>query len=112
MTSQSRKTPADRQTGGVRPIRSNKESIINQLTADWQVSVTCRPRHPLTHLLLTDEQLISPQNHEPVLPDLSEDPFPAELPDPADLIGLSVLLRRVLQTLNRKQETVRGALLL
>lgn len=56
---------------------------------------------PLTHLFLTDEQLISPQNHEAVLPDLSEDPFPAELPDPADLLGLSVRRRRVLRALDR-----------
>lgn len=83
---------------------------INHLT-EWQVSVTCRLRPPLTHLFLTDEQLITLQNHKPVLPDLSEDSFPAELPDPADLLGLNVLLRGVLRTLNtgnRKQEAVRG----
>lgn len=59
----------------------------------------------MTHLFLTDEQLISLQNHKAVLPDLSEDPFPAELPDPADLVGLKVLRRRVLwplRTGNRK----------
>lgn len=69
------------------------------------MKVTCRPRPPVTHLFLTDEQLISLQNHKAVLPDLSEDSFPAELPDPADLIGLNVLRRRVLRSLqtgNRK----------
>lgn len=126
----SRNTPVDGQTGGVslyRPspwrrylsltwceasasadavrylllITSNDQLIINRLT-EWQVWVTCRPRPPLTNLFLTDEQLISSQNHEPVLPDLSEDPFTAELSDPADFIGLKVLRPRVLRTLNTR----------
>lgn len=56
----------------------------------------------LTHLLLTDEQLISLQDHESVLPNLPEDSFTAELSDPADLIGLNLLLGGVLRAL--KQE--------
>lgn len=52
-----------------------------------------------THLLLTDEQLLSPQNHKAVLPDRSEDPFPTELSDPADLVRLKVLWCRLLWAL-------------
>lgn len=52
-----------------------------------------------THLFLTDEQLLSPQKNKAVLPDLSEHPFPTELSDPADLVGLDVRWCRVLWTL-------------
>lgn len=79
-------------------------------------NITAATPHPapsLTNLFLTDEQLISSQNHKTVLPDLSEDSLPTELPDPANFIRLQVLWHRVLWTLNnRKTGNRSGDLLL
>lgn len=40
-----------------------------------------------TYLLLRDVQLVPLQHHITVFPNLPENPFPAEFPDPADLLG-------------------------
>lgn len=39
-----------------------------------------------TYLLLRDVQLVPLQHHIAVFPNLPENPFPAEFPDPADLL--------------------------
>ncbi|KAK1876097.1 putative protein ORF50 [Dissostichus eleginoides] len=55
----------------------------------------------VTHLFLTDVQRVSSQNQVPAPPQLSEDPAPAELPDPARLLRLQRRRRpRVLRALN------------
>lgn len=52
-----------------------------------------------THLLVGDVELVPFQHHVAVLPDLPENPFPAEFPDPADLLGRCRLVVSILRPL-------------
>lgn len=57
-----------------------------------------------TYLLLRDVELVPFQHHIAVFPNLPENPFPAEFPDPADLLGQRRLMIPILRPLPRGQE--------
>lgn len=54
-----------------------------------------------TYLLLRDVELVPFQHHIAVFPNLPENPFPAEFPDPADLLGWCRLMISILRPLRR-----------
>lgn len=54
-----------------------------------------------THLLLGDVELVPSQHHIAVFPNLPENAFPAEFPDPADLLGQRRLVVSILRPLPR-----------
>ena len=89
------------------------KAIMRRLLWLWFALMAAGDPHllappPLTHLFLTDKQLVSSQNHKTILPDLSEDPLSTELPDPAHFVRRRVLRHWVRWNLNRKQEAVRA----
>lgn len=57
-----------------------------------------------TYLLLRDVELVPFQHHIAVFPNLPENPFPAEFPDPADLLRRRRLMISILRPLPRGQE--------
>ena len=52
-----------------------------------------------TYLLLRDVELVPFQHHVAVLPNLPENPFPAEFPDPADLLRRCTRMVSILRPL-------------
>lgn len=60
-----------------------------------------------TYLLLRDVELVPFQHHIAVFPNLPENPFPAEFPDPADLLRQRRLMIAILRPLPRGQEKTR-----
>lgn len=62
------------------------------------------------YLLLGDVELVPFQHHIAVFPNLPENPFPTEFPDPADLLGRCRLMISILRPLTQgrdKKQTVR-----
>lgn len=52
-----------------------------------------------TYLLFRDVELVPFQHHIAVFPNLPENPFPAEFPDPADLLRRCRLMVSILRPL-------------